>query len=323
MGNTCKTKFDILCVGACVQDILIEGMEESGFHNNVNIVNRATFTSGGDATNEAVVLSRLGDRTALLAKVDKGPVGNAVYLDLKNEGIDVSQIVRDKNCVTSTCFVAINNEGEHTFFLAKGKNEGISLPEIDLLVLKKARAISIGSLYTCYKLDQGGAAELMKIAKEAGIITFADVDHDVEKLGPNAMNCVFPFLDYLIPSIDEAKYITGMSCEKEAASELLKRGVKNVVIKLGGKGCFFKNCKEEFYVNPFEAEVKDTTGCGDNFTAGFIHYVLKGYGMYECAEFACAVGAVNAGAIGGHMGVKSEEQIKEFMKTAKRKEIWP
>ena len=110
----------------------------------------------------------------------KRQAGNAVYLDLVSEGVETSQIVRDCKSKSTTAFVAIDAEGGHRFFLSKGKNEGIALEEIDLLTLKKARAISIGSMYTSYKLDKGGVIELMKIAKEAGILTFADMDHDVE-----------------------------------------------------------------------------------------------------------------------------------------------
>ena len=67
-----KKAYDILCVGACVQDVLLEKMEAQDFEKSVHILERAVFTSGGDATNEAVILSRLGNKTALIAKVDKG-----------------------------------------------------------------------------------------------------------------------------------------------------------------------------------------------------------------------------------------------------------
>ena len=264
---------------------------------------------------------RLGSRTALIAKVDKGTAGAAIYFDLQNEGVDTTQIVRDGNSRSTTSFVAINSAGGHNFFLSKGENEGIALEEIDLLTLKKARAICVGSMYTSYKLDKGGVVALMKIAKEAGVITFADLDHDVEQLGPRAMDRVFPYMDYLLPSIDEARYITGKSDEKDAAVELLKRGVKTVVIKLGDKGCYVKSAKEEFYIDPFEVKARDTTGCGDNFVAGFIHSILKGTSLRESARFACATGAINSLEVGGHMAVKSEQQVETFLRTAVQKRI--
>ena len=57
MKDKANEKYDILCVGACVQDILLEGLEEKHFKNPVTVLDRVIFTSGGDATTEAVVLS--------------------------------------------------------------------------------------------------------------------------------------------------------------------------------------------------------------------------------------------------------------------------
>ena len=314
-------QYDILCVGACVQDILIEGIEARDFCNPVTILDRVIFTSGGDATNEAVVLSRLGNRTALVAKVDRGTVGDAIYLDLQRAGVDTSQIIRDGNSRSTTTFVMINSRGDHNFFLSKGENEGIALEEIDLLALRHARAICVGSMYTSYKLDQGGIVELMKIAKKAGLITFADMDHDVEKLGPHAMDQVYPYIDYLLPSIDEASYITGKQDEKEAADKILDSGVKTVVIKLGERGCYVKSKEEAFYVDAFKVDAKDTTGCGDNFVAGFIHSILRGKSLKDSAKFACAAGALNSLEIGGHMAVKNEQQVEQFLEAAAVRKI--
>lgn len=321
MSDEGNKRYDILCVGACVQDILIEGISRDSFDNPVTILERAVFTSGGDATNEAIVLGRLGSRSGLIAKIDNGPVGNALCRDLEKEGVDISYLYRDDKSRSTTAFVVLGEEGEHKFFLDKGLNEGIALEEIDLSVLKRTRALCIGSLYTCYKLDQGGSVALMKEAKRAGVITFADVDHDVEHLGPGAMDEVYPYVDYLVPSIDEARYITGAEDVKEAAGILMSRGAGTVVIKMGGEGCYVKSTEEAFYVDPFVVQPKDTTGCGDNFMAGFIHSILCGKSLYESARFACAAGAVNSLETGAHMAVKSKRQIEEFMAAVPQKKV--
>ena len=70
------------------------------------------------------------------------------------------------------------------------------------------------------------------------------------------------------------------------------------MLKMGGDGCFFKNGSERFYVDPFDVTPVDTTGCGDNFVASFIHALLKGMPNRECAEFASAGGALNSLGIG-------------------------
>lgn len=309
-------KYDVVCVGSCVQDILIEGIDREIFSRPVTVLKNTVFTVGGDAANEAVVLGRLGDRVCLAAKIDNGPVGDAIYRELLKEGIDLCCLIRDEQSRSSSAFVILGEDGEHRFLLNKGENEGIALEDINMEVLKRARAVCIGSLYTTYKLGGKSAERLMKLAKAAGAITFADLDNDVNGLGPGAMDNVYQYVDYLLPSIDEAGYITGMEDEKDAAADLLSKGAGTVVIKLGKKGCYVRNAKEEFYAEPFRVKAEDTTGCGDNFVAGFIHCVLRGDSLYDCARFACAAGAVNALSVGAHMAVKGEGQIQKFMESA-------
>ncbi|WP_033125624.1 carbohydrate kinase family protein [Eubacterium sp. ER2] len=316
-----KDRYDIFCVGACVQDILIEGISPEGFQRHLNVLDKVVFTSGGDAVNEAAVLSKLGNRVALFAQVDNGPVGKAICADLLNAGVDTSKLVKNEQSRSSTSFVCINESGEHTFFLDKGINEGIGLEQIDLSLLDQTRALSVGSLYSCAKLDKGGVAELMKAAKSRGLLTFADMDHDVEVLGPHAMDIVYPFIDYLMPSIEEAVYVTGETDEKGAARRLLEKGAGTVVIKLGGQGCYVRTREKEFYEDPFEVVVTDTTGCGDNFVAGFIHSILKGMSLEEGARFACAAGALNAQMLGGHIGIVSETQVETFMKNTMQRRV--
>ena len=48
MKDKANEKYDILCVGACVQDILLEGLEEKHFKNPVTtlVLTESYFTSG-------------------------------------------------------------------------------------------------------------------------------------------------------------------------------------------------------------------------------------------------------------------------------------
>ena len=104
------------------------------------------------------------------------------------------------------------------------------------------------------------------------------------------------------------------------ADYFLERGVGHVIIKLGDQGSFFKSAKERFYTDPYVVEPVDTTGCGDNFTAGFIHAYLKGLPMKECVQFASAAGALNSLGLGANSYVRSEEMVLDFMrKTPVRK----
>ena len=60
--------YDVICIGQVVQDILVTNVPERPFDGETDTVmaDSLTLASGGDAANEAVILARLGNRSALL-----------------------------------------------------------------------------------------------------------------------------------------------------------------------------------------------------------------------------------------------------------------
>jgi sugar/nucleoside kinase (ribokinase family) len=123
------------------------------------------------------------------------------------------------------------------------------------------------------------------------------------------------YLDYFIPSLEEAEMISGKSEPEEIADVFLAAGVKTVVIKLGAKGCFIKNNSgEKFLVDSFKGiKAVDTTGAGDSFAAGFITGIIKGWNLKTCGTFANAVGAHCVMKVGATSGIKPLSEIQQFI----------
>lgn len=313
-----KREFDVICIGFAAQDIVMTGIPENALEQDSVSAREVLVTSGGDANNQAVILGRLGSRTALLAKLGTDIVSDSIYWELQQEKTDLSLIQRKQDVCNLLAVCVCRDDGQRSFLLHRGKGYHWSSGEIPNGLLARTRAISLGSLFNLGELDIGGAENLFKRAKEENVITIADMTADIEHIGPDKIQGIYPFTDYLLPSFREAAYITGEKSPERMAEFFLNRGVKNVAVKLGEKGCYFKNLKEEFYMQSFRVPVVDTTGCGDNFVAGFIHQILKGKSMKEAAEFACAAGAINATVPGAHHAVISEKQVLELINKMKR-----
>jgi sugar/nucleoside kinase (ribokinase family) len=98
------------------------------------------------------------------------------------------------------------------------------------------------------------------------------------------------------------------------AAFLRDRGVANVVIKLGERGCFVLPAGGQgFVVDAFPTRVVDTTGAGDSFVAGFLTGLLRGWEPRRCARLACAVAALNIRQVGATAGVPTFEEANDFM----------
>ncbi len=316
-------KYDVICIGQVVQDILVTNIPEDALTcgRDTFLADEILMSAGGDAANEASVLAKLGSRSALLTRLDKLEAGNMIFDDLTRLGVDTSLLVRPDDCRTFSTVVVVKPDGDHIFFAGPGRNFTLELSDVDMSVFEQARFVTAGSLYSLGSLDGEGIARIFEKARSAGAVTVADMNYDGENRGPHGSDPVYPFTDYLMPSENEAQYVTGETDPDKIADYFLAHGVGNVVLKLGGEGCFFKNGRERFFMDPYKVSPMDTTGCGDNFVAAFIHGLLKGMSHEEAADFACAAGALNSLGLGAHSYIQSEEQVLEFMKQAEKVKI--
>ena len=113
--------------------------------------------------------------------------------------------------------------------------------------------------------------------------------------------------------------VTGMSCAacsahvEKSVSKL--DGVKNVIVKLGVKGCYFRGVEGSYSLPPCEIRAVDATGAGDNFVAGFTCELLRGSGTEEALRFGNACGAICTTAVGAATALKSREQVLDFLKS--------
>ena len=122
-----------------------------------------------------------------------------------------------------------------------------------------------------------------------------------------------PLIDYITPNEDEARYYTGKDRPEEMADVFLGYGVRNVIIKLGSKGCFFKNREESLSLPPCTVDAVDATGAGDNFCAGFICAFLEGRDHRECCRYANAAASICIQHDGASTGIVSRDQLQEVL----------
>lgn len=315
-------EFDVICIGCIVQDILITDIPHDALSRDTSIASSAMITSGGDAANESVTLGRLGSKTALLVKIGTDSLGNSIYSTLDDEPVDRSLIVRDNEAEMMLAIVVIMPDGDRSFLVKRGNEKSYLIPEeISDEALKSARAVTVGSLFCLPGLDGEGIASVLKRAQSFGVITICDMTHDINNIGPEAQLCVYPHVDYLMPSLEEATYVTGETDPDKIADYFLAKGAKNVVLKLGADGCFFKNAEKRFFADPYDITAVDTTGCGDCCLGGFTHALLKGWPIEKCVDFACATGAINATGVGAHHTIQNEAHVLSFMETTPHRVI--
>lgn len=113
--------------------------------------------------------------------------------------------------------------------------------------------------------------------------------------------------------------MTGEKEEDKVADKLYSYGVKNVVMKIGKRGCYIRN-KEGVMIVPACKGITaiDTIGAGDNFASGFIAALLQGKNLKECGEYANCTAAIAVQHPGATSGVQNREMVEEMLAKYKK-----
>lgn len=311
-------EYDVLCIGLINMNLPVRPIDKGVFDRDVTMVDAIDIMPGGDAMNEAITLSKLGNKVGLVGKIGEDIFGQMLLEMTSQAGVDTRYICRDKYAKTSVCVMLINQNGNRNFASHRGANCEFCLEDIDLSILKKTKIVNIGSIFALKKLDGEGIEAILQEARNNGVITCADMMCDTYGKGFDGIKRALSKLDYFIPSYEEAAALTGETLVEKIAEKLLDVGVKNVIIKLGAKGCFVCNDKKSFYEAPYEVEVIDTTGAGDNFVAGFLTGLNMHWELEKCIEFANATGSITVQKVGSNGAIHSMEQVLELMKNTKK-----
>lgn len=313
-------KLDVICVGAAIVDIPLQPVSKNIFDIESYPLDKISMTIGGDAINEATIISRLGHKVALMSRIGKDAVGNFILEACKKDNIDTNSINIDENIDTSINVGLVTEDGERTFVTNRnGSLWKTNIEDVDFDRFKDARLLSLASIFNNPLLDGFALVKIFKEAKKNELIICADMIkprlcETLEDIGE-----ALSYVDYFFPNYDEACILTGKTDINEIADVFLGCGVKNVVIKTGKKGCFIKNDKQTLQV-PACKNIKaiDTIGAGDNFASGFITGILDGKALKECAEFANVTAAISVQSVGATTGVKNREQVEKLLQYTKR-----
>jgi sugar/nucleoside kinase (ribokinase family) len=305
---------EVLCVGMALTDILAKGVQTIRFGGHTEFVESVSMSTGGDALNQAIVLSKLGHKPGLLSMVGSDAQGEYIINECKKHGVDVNGVVISEQFSTTTSMVLITANGERSFISAKhGTIDELCLSDIHFQqLIPGVRVVSIGSLFCSPKLDTQ-AAILLKKAKEIGAYTVADTVPNKDTAGIEELKYVLPLLDFFIPSKEEALFYTGKKTVPGAAELFKNCGAGVVIVKQGKEGAFVLTDKGGFTVPAYPAEVVDTTGAGDNFVAGFISGLLRNRQLDKCLEIAGITASIAIASIGATTGIKNFDQVQALI----------
>lgn len=243
-------------------------------------VNRALV--GGNAVNVAVNLVGLGRDCAYFGAVGDDPEGAWTRAVLARAGVDISSLGIVAPGSTSRTVIATSADGDRRFV-----SEDFGVCQVyqpnsrDIERLKTMAHVHIGWLN-----DQGFTK---KVLAASGVSVSQDLSVNAEphNIAPDGLAIAFVSCD---------------GHDEEARSVLnrtLERGARLTVIMRGGRGSLAGGGGDVITGSAIPVPVRDTTGAGDSFIAGFLSAHVAGRPIPDCLAFGHEAAAFTCQIFGG------------------------
>jgi sugar/nucleoside kinase (ribokinase family) len=304
------TPSEILVLGNWVVDIIGKPVDRLPDRGRLLLIDTLETHVGGNGPNTAAALGRLGASVAAAGRIGDDLYGQFLVERLEGWGVDTGSVVRDSEAATGVTLVPVDHTGERSFLAYFGANARFGPGDVDRDALAAARHLHLASYFILPAMDGAPAAALLAQARELGLTTSVDVCWDREDRWMELLRPCLPHLDLLMPSEEEAFRLTHRNDPTEMAAELHAAGARTVVIKLGERGCLYSGPEGVHPAPAFRAEVRDTTGAGDCFVAGFLFARMRGWELRRALRFANACGARSVAAIGAVTGLAPAAEIE-------------
>lgn len=307
-------RYDVSVIGLYILDILGRPVTRIPERGNVDFIDEIRLTVAGTAGGTVIDTAKLGLRSLAVGAVGDDEKADWVLLTLEKHGADASAMQRLAGIPTSATILNVRPNGERPALHVRGASDHFDVPPTAYDQVFDAPIVHLGGTGLLKRLDGPASVTLLKEVKKRGrTVTFDLIAASAQTLA--IVEPLLPFIDYFMPSIEEARDMSGKSSPEDCAKFYLDRGATACVFTLGGEGAFYAHKDGTRLRSPaYEVEVVDTTGCGDAFDAGFIAALHHRMDVETSLRFAQAAAGLVATGLGSDAGIRSFDHTLKVMK---------
>ena len=296
----------IVVIGSLNMDVVIETpyMPKCGetiAGKNVNLV------PGGKGANQAYAAGKLGGNVTMIGAVGKDAAGNELLQNLKGVGVDVSGVCQMTEGTTGQAFIAVDDNGDNSIIIIAGTNGMITKKLIDdnSHIIKES---DIVIMQLEIPIDIVEYVKEIAIREEKTVII--DPAPAVRDIPDNFWNGI----DYIKPNETELAILTGVQPETQeehimAARMMINKGVRNVIVTLGGEGCLLVTKHTEEFFKSYRVKAVDTTAAGDSFTAAFALALSQGKTCREAIKLGQKVSSIVVTRKGAQTSIPTMKEV--------------
>ena len=254
-------------------------IDEKEFKKLVTSLKIEETISGGSVANSIVGLSQLGNEVGFIGKINDDEFGQKYEDGLKKENVKYFYQKRKEAIPTGSCLILITPDSERTMCTFLGIAGKINANDVSVEHIKRSEIVFLEG----YLWDEGDPKKAFDIAINSSnkvAISLSDI-FCVKRHKKHFLELVKNQVDIIFANEQEILSLTDTKSFDEAIS-FSKQIKKNVIITRGEKGAIAINNNE---ITECKAQsnlkIKDLTGAGDLFAAGYLHGLINNFSNKE------------------------------------------
>jgi len=284
----CKVSDEFLQKNSLVKSTM-KLVDENEFKILLSSLKIEETISGGSVANSIVGLSQLGNQVGFIGKINNDELGKKYEEGLKKENIKYLYNKQTEQIPTGSCLILITPDSERTMCTFLGIAGKINDKDVDEQIIKNSDITFLEG----YLWDKGEPKNAFdKAIKFSNKVAMSLSDlFCVERHKSNFLDLVKNKLDIIFANEQEILSLTDSKSFDETIT-FCKQIKKNIIITRGAKGAIAINgediveCKAKTNLI-----IKDLTGAGDLFAAGYLHGLINNKSIKESLEMGTELSA--------------------------------
>lgn len=273
---------------------------------------------GGKGNNQAVAAAKLGAEVHFVGRVGDDAFGQTLVTSLEKHNVHTDHVTVTEGAPSGIAMIMVDKHGENSIVIAPGAYGMLTPADVDAA---ESLIASASAVLLQLEIPVATVKHAIAMCQRLEVPTILDPAPVPPKGLPRALFGV----DVLTPNQTEAELLVGIdpsprirkkrvSDPKLIATELLTRGPKSVILKLGEGGCMLLDEDGAFaQVKGFKVKVADTTAAGDAYNGALAVARAEGRPMREALRFANAAGALCCTTFGAQPALPTREAVEKLL----------
>lgn len=269
---------------------------------------------GGKGANQAVAVAKLGHACSMIGKLGRDGFGADLRSQLIDAGVDTAA-VGDEDGPSGVALIATGAGGENSIVVVSGANALVSPADLDA---HRALILRATIILVQLEIPLETVVHLAEVASESGVPLMLD-PAPAQPLSAELLRRIA----WITPNATEAStllegevQIDDPETAQSMAEVLLDRGLRGVVLKMGGHGAYLATAEGlRAHVPAFKVKAVDTTAAGDAFNGGFAVALARGMEPVAAAKFASAVAAISVTRKGAQPSMPTLREVEDFLRS--------